>query len=94
MCFDNDEVVHGIPSKKRIVKEGDIVSLDAGVIYKGYQSDAARTVGVGQISDEAAQLIEVTRQSFLKASNLQKKAVIYTKYQMLLQITTKSTVME
>ena len=51
-------------------------------------------VGVGQISDEAAQLIEVTRQSFLKASNLQKKAVIYTKYQMLLQITTKSTVME
>ena len=60
----NDEVVHGIPSKKRIVKEGDIVSLDAGVIYKGYQSDAARTVGVGQISDEAAQLIEVTRQSF------------------------------
>lgn len=90
----NDEVVHGIPSKKRIVKEGDIVSLDAGVIYKGYQSDAARTVGVGQISDEAAQLIEVTRQSFLKASNLQKKAVIYTKYQMLLQITTKSTVME
>ena len=62
----NDEVVHGIPSKKRIVKEGDIVSLDAGVIYKGYQSDAARTVGVGQISDEAAQLIEVTRQSFFE----------------------------
>ena len=62
----NDEVVHGIPSKKRIVKEGDIVSLDAGVIYKGYQSDAARTVGIGQISDEAAQLIEVTRQSFFE----------------------------
>ena len=68
----NDEVVHGIPSKKRIVKEGDIVSLDAGVIYKGYQSDAARTVGVGQISDEAAQLIEVTRQSFFEGIKFAK----------------------
>ena len=62
----NDEVVHGIPSKKRIVKEGDIVSLDAGVIYKGYHSDAARTHGVGEISKEAKQLIEVTRQSFFE----------------------------
>ena len=69
----NDEVVHGIPSKKRIVKEGDIVSLDAGVIYKGYQSDAARTVGVGQISDEAAQLIEVTRQSFFEGIKFAKE---------------------
>ena len=60
----NDEVVHGIPSKKRILKEGDIVSLDAGVIYKGYHSDAARTHAVGEISKEARQLIEVTRQSF------------------------------
>lgn len=62
----NDEVVHGIPSKKRILKEGDIVSLDAGVIYKGWQSDAARTVAVGEISDDAKQLIEVTRQSFFE----------------------------
>lgn len=69
----NDEVVHGIPSKKRIVKEGDIVSLDAGVIYKGYQSDAARTVGVGQISDEAAKLIEVTRQSFFEGIKFAKE---------------------
>ena len=46
----NEEVVHGIPSKKRILHEGDIVSMDAGVIYKGYHSDAARTVGVGEIS--------------------------------------------
>ena len=69
----NDEVVHGIPSKKRILKEGDIVSLDAGVIYKGYQSDAARTVGVGQISDEAAQLIEVTRQSFFEGIKFAKE---------------------
>lgn len=62
----NDEVVHGIPDKKRIIKEGDIVSLDAGVIWNGYHSDAARTHGVGQISPEAAKLIEVTRQSFFE----------------------------
>lgn len=62
----NDEVVHGIPSKKRILREGDIVSLDAGVIYKGYHSDAARTYGVGKISDEAAKLIEVTKQCFFE----------------------------
>lgn len=62
----NDEVVHGIPSKKRILLEGDIVSLDAGVIYKGYHSDAARTHGVGEISKEAQQLIDVTRESFFQ----------------------------
>ena len=62
----NDEVVHGIPSKKRILDEGDIVSLDAGVIYRGYHSDAARTHGVGQISPEAGQLIEVTKQCFFE----------------------------
>lgn len=60
----NDEVVHGIPSKKRILQEGDIVSLDAGLIYKGYHSDAARTHGVGKISPEAQKLIDVTRESF------------------------------
>lgn len=60
----NDEVVHGIPSKKRILQEGDIVSLDAGVIYKGYQSDAARTHAVGEISEEDQRLIDVTKQSF------------------------------
>lgn len=62
----NDEVVHGIPNKHHIIKEGDIVSLDAGVIYKGYHSDAARTWGVGEISPEAAKLIEVTKQSFFE----------------------------
>lgn len=62
----NEEVVHGIPNKKRIIKEGDIVSLDIGLIHKGYQSDAARTHGVGEISREAALLIERTRQSFFK----------------------------
>jgi methionyl aminopeptidase len=55
----NEEVVHGIPGD-RILRDGDIVSLDAGVIYKGFQGDAAVTVGVGQISDEARNLIRVT----------------------------------
>ena len=62
----NDEVVHGIPCKERILQEGDIVSLDAGLIYKGYHSDAARTHGVGKISLEAEQLIQATRQSFFE----------------------------
>ncbi len=60
----NNEVVHGIPSKRRILREGDIVSLDAGLIYKGYHSDAARTWGVGEISKRAQRLIDVTRGSF------------------------------
>lgn len=60
----NNEVVHGIPRRERIIKEGDIVSLDAGVVYKGYYSDAARTWGVGRISENASRLIEVTRESF------------------------------
>ena len=62
----NDEVVHGIPSKERILQEGDIVSLDAGLIYKGYHSDAARTYPVGQVSQEAEKLITVTKQSFFE----------------------------
>lgn len=62
----NEEVVHGIPLKDRILQEGDIVSLDAGLIYKGYHSDAARTYPVGNVSAEAAKLIEVTRQSFFE----------------------------
>ena len=62
----NEEVVHGIPSKKRILKDGDIVSLDAGVIYKGYHSDAARTHTVGTVSKEVLKLIEVTKQSFFE----------------------------
>ena len=69
----NQEVVHGIPKDSRIIKEGDIVSLDAGVIYKGYHSDAARTIGVGQISKEAQKLIDVTRQSFFEGI---KKAIV------------------
>ena len=60
----NDEVVHGIPREDHIITNGDIVSLDIGVIYKGYHSDAARTHGVGEISPEAQALIDVTRESF------------------------------
>ncbi|MCH5264038.1 MAG: type I methionyl aminopeptidase [Lachnospiraceae bacterium] len=60
----NEEVVHGIPKESRIIQEGDIVSLDMGLIYHGYHSDAARTHAVGQISAEAQKLIDVTRQSF------------------------------
>ena len=62
----NDEVVHGIPTEEHHLFEGDIVSLDAGVIYKGYQSDAARTHGVGEIDPESKRLIEVTKESFFR----------------------------
>ena len=60
----NEEVVHGIPDKKRKLKEGDIVSVYVGSTYKGYVSDAARTYAVGEISDIARKLIDVTRESF------------------------------
>ena len=69
----NSEVVHGIPNKDRILKDGDIVSLDCGVIYKGFHSDAARTVAVGEISKEAKQLIEVTMQSFYEGIKFAKE---------------------
>ena len=62
----NDEVVHGIPCDEHILMEGDIVSLDAGLIYEGYHSDAARTHAVGKISEEARKLIQVTQDSFFK----------------------------
>ena len=62
----NEEVVHGIPSKKRILREGDIVSVDIGCIYKGYNSDACRTYGVGKISEQAQRLIDAARESFFE----------------------------
>lgn len=62
----NDEVVHGIPNKHHILREGDIVSLDAGVIYHGYHSDAARTHAIGRVSSQAEQLIRVTRECFFE----------------------------
>lgn len=60
----NEEVVHGIPNKKRILREGDIVSVDVGSTYKGYVSDAARTYPVGNVSDVARHLMDATRDSF------------------------------
>lgn len=62
----NDEVVHGIPSHAKVIQEGDLVKIDAGLIYKGYHSDAARTYAVGEVSPEAKQLMDVTRQSFFE----------------------------
>lgn len=69
----NDEVVHGIPSEHRIIREGDIVSLDAGVIYKGYHSDAARTHCVGEVSKEAQNLVRVTRECFFEGIKYAKE---------------------
>lgn len=60
----NDEVVHGIPSKKRHLREGDIVSCDLVVKYKGYMADAARTYPVGEVSPEAMHLIETAERAF------------------------------
>ena len=62
----NDVVVHGIPSKKIILQEGDIISIDMGAVLDGWHSDMARTFGVGKISPEAQQLIDVTKQSFFE----------------------------
>lgn len=64
-CSVNEEIVHGFPSTKRILKEGDIVSFDMGVIYEGFYGDAARTVGVGSISPEAQRLIDTTRECLM-----------------------------
>ncbi len=60
----NDEVIHGIPSRGRILREGDIVKIDVGAYYKGFHGDSARTIPVGRVNEEAMRLIEVTRQSF------------------------------
>jgi len=68
----NEEVVHGIPSSKRILQEGDIIGLDAGVIHKWYHSDAARTHGIGEITKEAANLIRITEESFFEGIKFAK----------------------
>ena len=60
----NDEVIHGIPSSRKFLREGDIVKIDVGAFYKGFHGDSARTVAVGNVSEEAKHLIEVTRNSF------------------------------
>lgn len=62
----NDEVVHGIPSRQRLLKEGDIVSIDIGVTYQGYISDAAITLPVGKVSERAQRLMDVTREALYR----------------------------
>lgn len=62
----NDEIVHGIPNKKRVVQDGDIVSVDVGSFYKGFHTDAARTFLVGNVSDVARKLVAETKQSFFE----------------------------
>lgn len=68
----NEEVVHGIPTDRHIIQEGDIVSLDTGLIYQGYHSDAARTHAVGEVSSEAQKLMDVTKQSFFEGIKMAK----------------------
>ncbi len=62
-CSVNEEIVHGFPSENRILNEGDIVSFDMGVVYQGFFGDSARTFGVGNVSNEAQKLMDVTRES-------------------------------
>jgi len=62
----NEELVHGIPSETRILNEGDIVSVDVGVTYKGWVSDAARTYAVGEVSETAARIIRAAKESFFE----------------------------
>lgn len=65
-CSVNEEVVHGFPSDTRVLKEGDIVSFDMGVVYEGFYGDSARTFAVGKVSEVAQKLMDVTRESLMK----------------------------
>lgn len=69
----NDEVIHGIPSKKRRIVEGDIVKIDVGAFIRGFNGDCAVTIPCGQVSQEAQRLIEVTRQSFYEGIKFAKE---------------------
>ena len=69
----NDEVIHGVPSTKRVIKEGDIVSVDLVALKNGYNGDAARTYMVGKVSKEAQRLVEVTKQAFFEGIKYAKK---------------------
>jgi len=69
----NDEVIHGIPSKKRVLKEGDIVSVDVGAYVGGFHGDCAATFACGTISPEAQDLIDVTRESFFQGIRYAKQ---------------------
>lgn len=69
----NDEVIHGVPSNKRIIKDGDIVSVDLVALKNGFNGDAARTYLVGNVSKEAKRLVEVTKQAFFEGIKYAKK---------------------
>ena len=69
----NDEVIHGVPSSKRIIKDGDIVSIDLVALKNGFNGDAARTYMVGNVSKEAKRLVEVTKQAFFEGIKYAKK---------------------
>lgn len=71
----NEEVIHGIPSKSRVLQEGDIVSIDVGTIYKGYNGDAARTFAVGAVDEQKQKLMRVTEESFFKGIEILKDGV-------------------
>ena len=71
----NEQVVHGIPSDKVVIKEGDIVSVDCGSIYKGFNGDAARTFMIGKVDDKVKKLVEVTQQSFFEGVKILKEGV-------------------
>ncbi len=74
LCISiNNEVIHGIPSKKRIIQDGDIVSIDLVVFKNGFHGDAARTHLIGNVSEESKQLVEVTKQAFFEAIKLAKE---------------------
>lgn len=68
----NEEVIHGIPSADRVISDGDIVKVDVGAFYKGFHGDSANTFAVGNVSEEAKKLIEVTKESFYKGVEFAK----------------------
>ena len=76
----NDEVIHGIPSKKRVIRSGDIVKIDVGAYIGGFHGDCACTVACGEVSDEAKRLIEVTRQSFYEGIRFAREGCRVSRY--------------
>jgi methionyl aminopeptidase len=83
----NEEIVHGIPTSGKKIKEGDIVGIDCGVKYEGYNSDAAFTIGVGKISPLAKRIIETTKKSLNKAIVAIKPGIELKKIQKIIQKT-------
>lgn len=75
MYISNDEIIHGIPSEKVVLKEGDIVSVDLGTYKNGWASDAGRTYAVGEVSSVCKKLIKVAKDAFLLHVMLQKKEI-------------------